>query len=373
MVKGLWRDGIDGLTPYVPGKPIEEVKRTYGLERVTKLASNENPLGPSPKAIDAMQKAVADSWLYPDPTGTGLREKLAHLYQLHPEQVVIGSGADHLITLITSAFMNEGEEAIYCTPTFPSYRSAVLSMGGNPVEIPLTADYAFDLDAILDAVTGRTKVIFICNPNNPTGTILGPEALNHFLKQVPSHVITVLDEAYAEFIRETDYPIGRDYMLDGHQQLITLRTFSKLYGLAGTRVGYALGSEAILEPIKMVRPTFEVNRPALAGAEATLDDLSYSKEALRIISTEADRLTTVYRELGFDVVDTHANFIFVNVKTNAEDLSEALLKRGIIIRSCAPWGLDTHVRITIGTPEANDELIHALKEIQSLAQSPQHS
>lgn len=281
---------------------------------------------------------------------------------MDPEQVVIGNGADHLITLITGAFMDEGDEAVYSTPTFPSYRSAVLAMGGKPVEMPLTEDYAFDLDAILQAVTDRTKVIFICNPNNPTGAILEPGALGRFLEQVPSHVLTVLDEAYAEFIRDEDYPIGRDYIQAGHQ-LITLRTFSKLYGLAGTRVGYALGSEEVLAPIKMVRPTFEVNRIALAGAEATLDDLSYSKEVLRIISGEADRMTAIYRELGFDVADTHANFMFVDVKTNAEELSLELLKKGIIIRSCTPWGLDTHVRITIGTPEENNQLAQAIKQI----------
>lgn len=362
MTNELWRDGIDQLTPYVPGKPVEDVKREYGIEQITKLASNENPLGPSPAGIEAMQKAAADAWLYPEPTGLALREKLAALFQLDHEQFVVGNGADHLISLISGAFINEGDEVIYCTPTFPSYREAILSIGGQPVEVPLTDDYVYDLDAIRDAVTDRTKLIFICNPNNPTGTILAPDALKRFLEQVPSHVLTVLDEAYAEFIRAENYPIGRDYIQAGYQ-IITLRTFSKLYGLAGSRVGYAMGSEDILAPIKAVRPTFEVNRVALAGAEATLDDLSYSQDVLQTITREADRLTAIYRDLGFDVTDTHTNFMFVDVKTDADELSEALLRKGIIIRPCTPWGYDTHIRITIGSPEQNDLLVEAMKEI----------
>src|SRR5699024_2926209 len=198
MNKTLWRKGIDGMVPYVPGKPIEDVKREYGVEKITRLASNENPLGPSPKAIEAMQKAAADSWLYPEPTGMALREKLADFYQLDPEQFVIGNGADHLISLICSAFINEGDEVIYSAPTFVSYRESTIAMGGTPVEMPLTSDYVYDVDAILNAVTDRTKVIFICNPNNPTGTILSPGKLRNFLDQVPPHVLIVLDEAYAE-------------------------------------------------------------------------------------------------------------------------------------------------------------------------------
>lgn len=363
MANELWRKGIDQLTPYVPGKPIEDVKREYGVEKVTKLASNENPLGPSPRAIEAMQETVANGWLYPEPTGMGLREKLADWYHMDLEQFVLGNGADHLLSLISGAFTNEGDEVIYCMPTFPSYRKSILAMGGTPVEVPLTADYVYDLDAILEAVTDRTKMIFICNPNNPTGTILEPEVLKAFLEKVPSHVLTVLDEAYAEFIREEHYPTGKDYIQGGHQ-IIALRTFSKLYGLAGTRIGYALGSEELLAPVKAVRPTFEVNRVALAGAEATLEDLSYSKETLQTITEEADRLKAIYRDAGFDVVDTHTNFMFVDVKTDAEQFSDALLRKGIIIRPCTPWGLKTHVRITIGSPEQNDLLIEAIKEIK---------
>ncbi|HLQ70409.1 MAG TPA: histidinol-phosphate transaminase, partial [Bacillota bacterium] len=198
MNKELWRKGIEGMVPYVPGKPIEDVKREYRINEITRLASNENPLGPSPKAIKAMRQAVADGWLYPEPTGMALREKLGDLYGLDSEKFVIGNGADHLISMICGAFINEGDVVLYSAPTFGSYKGATLAMGGTPVEIPLNSDYVYNVDAILGAVTERTKIIFICNPNNPTGTILPAEKLKDFLDHVPSHVLTVLDEAYAE-------------------------------------------------------------------------------------------------------------------------------------------------------------------------------
>lgn len=365
MGKRLWRKEIDQLTPYVPGKPIEDVKREYGITKVIRLASNESPYGPSPKAIEAMKEAVHNSWLYPEPTCRNLREKLAELYDLSPEEFVVGNGADHLISLIGQAFINKGDEVIYGAPTFMSYRESALSMGGIPVQVPLTDDYVYDLEAILEAITEKTKLIYICNPNNPTGTILQPDRLVQFLKQVPSHVLVILDEAYVDFIMEKDYLTGTDLIKEGYK-ILSLRTFSKLHGLAGTRVGYAMGSEDVLAPLKAVRPTFEVNRIAIAGAEASLDDLSYSKDVLQKIISETERLSNVYKESGFDVIGTHANFMFIDVKKETSDVSEALLKKGLIVRPCTPWGLKTHLRITIGTPEQNDQLIRAIKEIMNM-------
>jgi len=364
MTKQLGRKVIDQLTPYVPGKPIEDVKREYGIKKVTRLASNENAYGPSPKAIEAMKEAVQNSWLYPEPTCRSLREKLGALYGLSPEKFVTGNGADHLITLITMAFINEGDEVIYSSPTFGSYRESTLMMGGKPVEVPLTEDYVYNLDGILEKVSEKTKMIYICNPNNPTGTILQPSQIENFLKQVPSHVVVVLDEAYVEFIKKENYRTGVDFIKDGHQ-ILTLRTFSKLYGLAGTRVGYVMGSENLLAPLQAVRPTFEVNRIAIAGAEATLDDLSHSEDVLQKVQSEIDRVSKEYTALGFDVVGEHANFIFVDTKEDAAELSEALLKKGLIVRPCTPWGLTNHVRISIGTPEQNDLLIESIKEIKN--------
>lgn len=362
MSKNLWRKGIGQIVPRVPGKPIEEVQQELGIETVTRLASNENPYGASPKAIKAMQEAVTDSWLYPEPSCFGIRERLGKLYDRSPDEFVIGNGADHLITLFGTAYLNEGDEVIYCAPTFGSFRISTLLMGGKPVELPLTTDFTYDLDAMLEAITNKTKLIYICNPNNPTGSLLEKGEVERFLKQVPSHVVVILDEAYGEFIREQDYPTGID-LIKKDYPIITLRTFSKLYGLAGTRVGYAIGNEEVLAPLKSVRPTFEVNRIAIAGVEATLDDLSYSEDILKLIVNEVDRLTEVYTNMGFEVVESHTNFIFMNVKQNADQLTQDLLRKGLIIRSCTPWGLENHVRITIGTPEQNNLLINAIKSI----------
>lgn len=364
MSKELWRNGIDQLIPYVPGKPIEEVKREFGIEKITRLASNENSFGPSPKAVQAMQEAVVDSWLYPDPTGIGVRERLASLHGISPDQFVLGNGADHLITLLGSAYINEGDEVIYCAPTFGSFRTSTVIMGGVPVELPLTDDFTYDLDAMLDAITDKTKLLYVCNPNNPTGTILKEGALEEFLKQVPSHVLVVLDEAYAQFISDENYTKGIDLIKKGYP-IITLRTFSKLYGLAGTRIGYVMGNEDVLGAMKTVRPTFEVNRVALAGAKATLDDLTYSEETLKTIIGEIRRLTDVYSNLGFNVIDSHANFIFMDLKQDAGHLTEELLKKGLIIRPCTPWGLETYARISIGTPEENDLLVNEIKQLIS--------
>lgn len=363
MTKQLGRKVIDQLTPYVPGKPIEDVKREYGIQEVTRLASNENAFGPSSKAIEAMKEAVNSSWLYPEPTCRNLREKLGALYGLSPEKFVTGNGADHLITLTAMAFIDEGDEVIYSTPTFGSYRESTLTMGGTPVEVPLTEDYIYNLDGILEKITDKTKLVYICNPNNPTGTILEPSQIEAFLKKVPAHVLVVIDEAYVEFINKDNYRTGVDFIKDGHQVLV-LRTFSKLYGIAGTRIGYAMGNEDALAPLNAVRPTFEVNRIAVAGAEATLDDLSYSKEVLSQMQSEIERVGKEYTEMGFEVIGDNANFIFVDIKEDAAEMSEALLKKGLIIRPCTPWRLTTHIRISIGTPEQNDLLIDTIKEIR---------
>lgn len=370
MEKKQERNEIERLTPYVPGKPIEDVKREYGITEVTRLASNENAYGPSPEAIKAMKKAAETSWLYPEPSCRSLREKLAALYGLSAEQLVVGNGADHLITLIAATYINEGDEVIFSAPTFGSYRESTLLMGGVPVAVPLTDDYVYNLEGILEKVTDKTKIIYICNPNNPTGTILDPRQIENFLKQVPSHVLVVLDEAYAEFIQEDNYRTGIDLIKSG-QQILTLRTFSKLYGLAGVRVGYVMGNEEVLTPLKAVRPTFEVNAVGIAGAEATLDDLAYSEGVLQSVHHEIERVSQALTTMGFEVFGTHANFIFVDVKEDADELTEALLKRGLIVRPCTPWGLKTHLRVSMGTPEQNNQLIENIRDIQNTEEEGQ--
>lgn len=362
MSQDLWRRSGRKLKPYIPGKAIEEVKRELGLDEIIRLASNENPFGPSPKAVQAMQLALQESQLYPEPTGRELREKLAGIYQLAPEQFLVANGGDNVITLIGTAYINPGDEVIYCTPTFPAYRTITLLMEGIPVEIPVTEDYTYDLDGILASINENTKLIFICNPNNPTGTIVEEDKLEAFLKQIPSHVIVVLDEAYVEFINREGYRTGIDFVKEGYP-VIFIRTFSKLYGLAGTRIGYVAGNEEYIEAIRAVREPFAANRMAQAGAIAALDDIEYKQKSLQENKREAEMLIKELSALGFSVTETHANFLFVDVKEDGMKLSDALMREGILIRPCAAWGLHTYVRITIGTAEQNKRLVNSLRKI----------
>ncbi|WP_218010669.1 histidinol-phosphate transaminase [Neobacillus novalis] len=362
-MKKLWRDGVSHLTPYVPGKPIEEVKRELGLDEVIRLASNENPMGPSPKALESMAAAVKDCWLYPEPSCLELREKLAERYELSAEKIIVGNGADHIITLIGNAYINPGDEVIYCHPTFSSYREITLLMGGKPIEIPTRNDFVTDLKGILHSITNKTKLIFICNPNNPTGTIVDTEELVSFLNQVPESVLVVLDEAYAEYISVGHYRTGIEFVKEGYP-VISIRTFSKYFGLAGVRVGYAVAAEKYLKPLQAVKQTFSVNRIAMAGALAALDDINYGERMLLEVNKEKERLTEQLLSFGLDVTDSHANFLFVNMKRDTSELFTKLMHKGVLIRPCGPWKLDTYARITIGTIQQNDTLINALKEIQ---------
>ncbi|MFK2827256.1 histidinol-phosphate transaminase [Bacillus sp. B190/17] len=362
MNQELWRRSATKLKAYIPGKAIEDVKKELGLEEIIRLASNENPFGPSPKAVEAMQQAVLDSQLYPEATCSELRKKLGSLYDIDSDQIIVGNGADNVITLIGSAYINPGDEVIYCTPTFPAYRTITLLMEGTPVEIPVDENYTFDLQAILSAINDKTKLIFICNPNNPTGTIVEEDQLEAFLKQVPPHVVVVLDEAYAEFIGREGYHTGPDFVKAGYP-VIFVRTFSKLYGLAGTRIGYAAGSKEHIAPIQAVREPFAANRIANAGAVAALDDEEYKNKTIQENKQEMKKLIKELQALGYDVAESHANFLFVDLKEDAVQLFEALMKEGILIRPCIAWGLGTHARITIGSAQQNEHLLQALRKV----------
>jgi len=358
----LWRQEVNRLEPYVPGKPIEEVKAQYGLDQITRLASNENPFGPSPKAIAAMNAAAAESHLYPEPTCAELRAKLGELYQVDPSQILVSNGADNVLMLIGQAYVNPGDEVIYCVPTFSVYRTSAVVMGGVPVEIPLTKDCTFDLEAMLAAVTDKTKLMFVCNPNNPTGTIVDSDDLETFLKRVPPHVIVVLDEAYGEFIDVEGYKTGADYVREGYP-VISVHTFSKLYGLAAMRVGYAIAVPDLLKPVLAVREPFPVSRMANSAALASLEDTEYrdfilanNRAGIRYLSEELQRM-------GLSVTPSYSNFVFVHLHRDAAPVVEALLRAGYIVRPCQSWGYPEHIRITIGSPEQNQGFIAALRGI----------
>lgn len=357
-----WRETVKEIAPYVPGKSIELVKEELGLDEVIRLASNENPLGPSQKALDAMQVALPDAHLYPDAPATELRVRLASLYGVDADQIITGNGADNIISVLISAYVDEGDEVLYGSPTFPAYRSSTLLMGGTPVEVPLTDDFTFDLEGLKAKVTDKTKLIFICNPNNPTGTVVDSDALENFVKGLPDHVRVVLDEAYIEYVEQEDYTTGIDLFKKGYP-VITMRTFSKYYGLAGLRVGYAIAHQDVLEPMLRLREPFAVNRLAIIAALATLDDEDYMALHAKMNREGKAYLTAELEKLGFLVYPSQSNFLFVDLKRKSDDIFDGLLEKGFIIRPCNSWGYDQHVRISIGTQEQNEGLMKALQAV----------
>lgn len=362
MLKERYRNAISNIDAYIPGKSIEDVKLEYNLDRVIRLASNENPLGPPPRAIEAAEQAMQEIHLYPESTAKILRERLANLYKINTNEIMTANGADEILSLLIAAYINKGDEIVYCIPTFPTYRSETLLMEGIPVEIPLNQHWEFDLNKMLQSITDKTKMVIICNPNNPTGTMVSQEELNNFLHQVPKHVLVVLDEAFIEYYeKKNNDKTGIDFFKTFYDQIIVVRTFSKFYGLAGLRIGYAIGIEKNLEPVQRIRPPFATNRPAIAAAVAALQDKAFTSKQVKENEVQKEYMEKELSKLGFLVIPSATNFLFVHMKMDVTYLFENLLSKGIIIRPCAPWGLHEYARITIGTKEQNEQLIQHLK------------
>jgi histidinol-phosphate aminotransferase len=360
-IEKLARKGILKIASYVPGKSIEEVQKEFGRKKWVKLASNENLLGPSPKAIAAIRKELPNIYLYPEGPCTILRKALAEKFALPERRVVISNGADNLILLIASAFVNEGDEAIMADPTFSVYTNVTQIMGGKPVKVRLK-DFTHDLDTMFKKVNRKTKLVFICNPNNPTGTTVPLDSFNSFLSRLPERVIVVLDEAYGDFVEDAFYPNGLDYVRE-RKQVIVLRTFSKVYGLAGLRIGFALGREDVVDCLNQVRDPFPVHRLAQVAAVAALKDEDHAVRSIQLVY-EGKRY--LYRELdrmGISYVPSQANFILVEFEKDSEEIFQVLLKEGIIIRPGKMWGYPTFARVTIGRMEDNRRFIQALKKI----------
>ena len=359
--ENLARKGILKITSYVPGKSIEEVQKEFGAKRWIKLASNENLLGPSPKAVAAIRKELPNIYLYPEGPCTILRKALAKKFAIPERMVVISNGADNLILMIANAFVNEGEEVVMADPTFSVYTNVTQIMGGKPIKVKLKG-FTHDLESMLKKVNRKTKLVFICNPNNPTGTTVSLKTFNYFLSKIPKRVIVVLDEAYGDFVEDAFYPNGLDYIKE-EKQVIVLRTFSKVYGLAGLRIGYALGREDLVDCLYQVRDPFPVHRLAQVAAVAALDDEDH---AIRSIQSVYEGKRYLYKELdrmGLFYVPSQANFIFIDFEKDSEEVFRALLREGIIIRPGKIWGYPTFARVTIGRMEDNQRFIKALKKI----------
>jgi histidinol-phosphate aminotransferase len=360
-IEKLARKGILKIASYIPGKAIEEVQKEFGVKRWTKLASNENLLGPSPKAIAAIRKELPHIYLYPEGPCTILRKALADKFTIPEGRVVTSNGADNLILMIASAFVNEGDEVVMADPTFSVYTNVTQIMGGKPIKVKLK-DFTHDLDTMLKKVNRKTKLVFICNPNNPTGTIVSQESFNHFLSKLPKHVIVVLDDAYVDFVEEALKVNGLDYFKEG-KPIIILRTFSKVYGLAGLRIGYALGREDIVHCLYQVRDPFPVHRLAQVAAVAALNDKNHVFKSIQLVHEGKRYLYKELDRMGFSYVSSQANFIFIHFKKDSEEVFEALLKEGIIIRPGKVWGYPHCARVTIGRMEDNRRFVKALKKI----------
>lgn len=361
MSRRLTRSVIDALEPYIPGRPIEEVQREYGISDVIKMASNENPWGTSPLALEAMREELGRGNLYPEGSCRALREALAQRLGVTPEMVVVSNGADNVLMMIAQAFVEGGDEVVMAHPTFAFYRTVVLLMGGVPVEVPLR-DFAHDLPAMAEAVGPRTKAVIVCNPNNPTGTIVVKRDLQSFLDGIPADILVVLDEVYGDFATSPDYPDGLDF-LSVDRPFVSVRSFSKLYGLAGLRVGYAVTSPGLAEALNRVREPFPVNRLAQVGARAALQDEAFRNHVLMETQRGRDFLGKALRDLGLRCLESNTNFVFVDLGRDAEGVFQALLRRGIIVRPGGIWGAPTWCRITIGTIDQNRRLVQALTEV----------
>ena len=355
---------VETMNAYAPGWPDRtpsELCRLLQRDSVAKLSFNENPYGPSPKAVTAMQEAACQVHLYHDMEAKELRQKIAVHCGVALDNVYIGNGGDEAIALLVNAFVSPGDEVILPWPTFGQYANATTIMDGVPVKVPVRLDdLKADLDAMLAAVTPKTKIIFLCNPNNPTGVPVEGAALRSFLTAVPKHILVGLDEAYIEFVEEPGFVSGLE-LLTEFPNVVTIRTFSKIYGLAGMRVGYGIAGADIVTLIQKVRPLFNVNTLAQLGAMAALDDTEFVGRVAAQNAAERAWLTGQLTELGWRVIPSQTNFIFVDTGREAAPLADATRAAGIIIRAGAGWGYPTFLRISLGTHEQNEALVEVLK------------
>ena len=351
-------ENIETLVPYPPGKPLEELEREYGITGSIKLASNENALGPSPKATAAIAKALANLHRYPDGSCYYLANRLAEKIGVKPEELVFGNGSNEIIELLVSTFLSPGEEVITSHPTFLVYQKMVQSQGGINRVVELK-NLHHDLDAIAAQVTGKTRLIFLDNPNNPTGTAFTAEEFEAFLGKIPESVIVVLDEAYVDFVDESIRIDARKF-LNHNTPVVALRTFSKAYGLAGLRVGYGLMRPEIADYLHRLRQPFNVNTLAQVGALACLDDDEHYQKTMTMTKEGMAWLHEEIKKLGCRPLSSHANFFLVDVGVSGKILYEKMLSQGVIIRPMAAYGLPNFIRITIGLPAENQRLVKAM-------------
>jgi histidinol-phosphate aminotransferase len=355
---------VRGISPYVPGKPISELERELGIRNIIKLASNENPWGPGPEALAAMRAALEDVELYPDGNCHELKQALAARLRVAPERLTLGNGSNDLLVLLAEAFLSPAASAVYSQYGFAIYPLIVRATGAAGIEAPAltpgsTMPLGHDLDAMVGAVRADTRLVFIANPNNPTGTWASPEALKRCIASLPDHTLAVLDEAYFEYGRTLGCQDALEW-IEEFPNLVVLRTFSKAYGLAGVRVGYGVSHPEVADVLNRLRPAFNVNSIAQAGAAAVLAHPGHAERAVAATMAELPRVARALRSLGLTVVPSAANFLLVHFGPAAAAVNQRLLAGGIIVRPVASYGLPEHLRITLGKPEHNDRLLASL-------------
>jgi histidinol-phosphate aminotransferase len=365
ILRTAHRAAIDAITPYSPGKPIDEVARELGLDpaAIVKLASNENPLGPSPLAVEAMAAHLHDVRLYPDNDAFELRRELAAFLNVAPECLIFGRGSDEVMHFLATAYLGAGDEVVMGNPPFSMYEISSLLMGATPVKVTLRADYAHDLDAMAAAITERTKLVYIANPHNPTGAMNTRAEVDAFLAKVPENVLVVLDEAYCQYVTRDDYPTSMEYVCAG-RNVIVLHTFSKIYGLAGLRIGYGVcGRPEVMRALNQVREPFNVPNLALWAAVASLRDPEHLTRGRAANDAGKACFYAAFARLGLSYVPTEANFVLVDTGKPCRDVFAGLLRHGVIVRTGDIFGYPTMIRVTFGNAAENARFVAALDAV----------
>ncbi len=361
-MENLVSENIKRLIPYPPGKPIEELEREYGIRNSIKLASNENPLGPSPRAVEAVKNALEKLHRYPDGSGYYLRRRLSEKFGLPFDGIVLGNGSNEIIDLLIRTFLTPDDEVIVTEPSFLVYRLMVQAVGGEPVSVPLK-NFTLNLDDVLDKCSEKTKIIFLNNPNNPTGSTISDVDFRMFFENLSSTTIVVLDEAYIEFVRRNGIVEGFNYVSSEGPFVVTLRTFSKAYGLAGLRIGYGVMHPLLADYINRVRQPFNANLLAQVGALAAVDDEEFMKQTRETVWQGLSYLYSEIEKMGLEYVPSEANFFLINVKGDAKKVYEAMLRKGVIIRAMNAYGLPEYIRVNVGKPRENRRFVEVLKEV----------
>lgn len=360
-MKKMWKSDLEKIKPYIPGKPIEEVKRELGLEEVYKLASNESPMPPSPRVVEIICREASNVNRYPDGGGFYLKNKISERLRVPVDNIILGNGSDEVIMMAVRAFISPGDEVLTADPTFLMYGITSLIEGAVIKQVPMKG-MLYDIDGMISAITDKTKIIFIANPNNPTGSYINKDDMERLIDKVPKDVVLFLDEAYYEFAAGGDYPETLGY-LGKNKNIIITRTFSKAYGLAGLRVGYGVAGEEIIRIMDKIRDPFNVNSLAQAAAIVALEDMDYMEGVKQLVLREKERYYGFFDENSLDHIKSKTNFVLFKAKNRSDEIAGKLLKAGVIVREMTAWGMDGYIRVNMGLPEENDKFFEEFKRL----------